>query len=290
MYTYLFHCFLRDTYHSWLPLCSSSQKGESRTDTRKPTLLALPVRQTSHGLPLRPIDCFCCASSSSLCITAMCWYQRASEGDRSCCQLLSSCHEYLPLLPGDVSSPLHLPRKLQFSSCLSTFFYFVYWTRSAALTLSDCSASPQKLSHHASASSISTTRSSAAVPLTAERGSCFLLLVRVVCSATVAGNRPLSYLPACPNCSKGCLPECTPQMLHLLGLLDTHDLLAYRKFLAKASLLRRAPQGVLVRSFLWIISFWRRRCNWQVQRNTVRKVAVTRVIVFKGQKCGWNSN
>ena len=56
LYTYLFHCFLRDTYHSWLTLCSSSQKGESRTDTRKPTLLALLVRQTSHGLPLRPIE------------------------------------------------------------------------------------------------------------------------------------------------------------------------------------------------------------------------------------------
>ena len=75
LYTYLFHCFLRDTYHSWLTLCSSSQKGESRTDTRKPTLLALLVRQTSHGLPLRPVDCFCCATSSSLCTTAMCWYQ-----------------------------------------------------------------------------------------------------------------------------------------------------------------------------------------------------------------------
>ena len=62
-------------------------------------------------------------------------------------------------------------------------------------------------------------------------------------------NRPLSYVTACPNCAERYLPDCTLKCSPLLGLLDA--LQTHKKFLAQ-----------VFPVFLWIVSFWQRRCTW----------------------------
>ena len=55
--------------------CSLSQQGVSQRYAEA-IFHAVLVRQTSHRPAFHPIDCFCCASCSSLLATAMCLYQQ----------------------------------------------------------------------------------------------------------------------------------------------------------------------------------------------------------------------
>ena len=144
------------------------------TPSQTPVVLALQVRKTSSRRDVRPSDCWCCGSCSSL-LAMYLHVKMAALVSNSC----NACHQDPHVFCG-ISSSLRLLQGLQSSYFLSALFRSNFWTLSAAADSAECSAFSCKVRQHDSDLSISLTRRSN------QNCSCFILLVAPMCSANFA--------------------------------------------------------------------------------------------------------